>query len=807
MSTITSAPSAKKPEYEFLLFNYLLRYVHREGQIGDFARAGVLFLMDVAIGAPSGDSRQLEEPSEVTKVDKSGHDPIGEAAVALAEYILDGDFAEVLGAGLVAVYSLLPSKLELRRNPSDKGFDNTMILGGAGLFGFPEDEDEELERTRMFGLVASNNPDFRSKLDHFLKIIEFLQDLLRRNEIKDEEHRLEPAALVGSAISSAVLQAVKQIFLENVLYPSILESSDMDGSAVAVISYIDVTLRTLPDGPLADLFISFLMSEDGIDSTKSLTATRRDQKEARVRRRKSSAMLLLELEAPKEPRQTSYFSSLGRFTLKDLLFSNLKSKSEATATSVLQLLQTLLVYHPRFTVDRLLIKTGLPESILRPNILPSVPDSPISDSGEFHYPGVDFPKSGDDELLSGSQEPDTTFATHERELGLYLNLLSRVDPTYDDQAFSTGYDNYLRDAIESVQVQQTAMTIDSDSEALKYALDPHDTLLRLILNSTRNFYAHTAEYNIALTGALSAIACCPTRSLAGWMTFAHPKVPREKYAKSHLEAEDDGDDRSIDFEIDEILSKATLPPATSVDDAEARPVLHSILRELISHIDEYRNSVMGFDQLLNERRQGLMFSESLMDALNLSIDVEDDNSFFSSIRSTLSPPPPKTPTAKQVPSTPPLSRTMSMAASLVPSFLTPKKEKSSQSKGGLLSPFSTSKTSAKDRSVHIEASPFGPHYEKTNSITVESYTAPKLDNDDPISDADEADDEKVGTRDEEDDNPFSDQWTKKKKEKKMKRVTLSELLDSIVILEEFLKELSAIIQARRSLGIDGVRYL
>ena len=38
-------------------------------------------------------------------------------------------------------------------------------------------------------------------------------------------------------------------------------------------------------------------------------------------------------------------------------------------------------------------------------------------------------------------------------------------------------------------------------------------------------------------------------------------------------------------------------------------------------------------------------------------------------------------------------------------------------------------------------------------------------------------------------------------------VTLSQLLDNVVILEECMKELVAIMHARRSLGIDGVRYL
>jgi hypothetical protein len=40
-----------------------------------------------------------------------------------------------------------------------------------------------------------------------------------------------------------------------------------------------------------------------------------------------------------------------------------------------------------------------------------------------------------------------------------------------------------------------------------------------------------------------------------------------------------------------------------------------------------------------------------------------------------------------------------------------------------------------------------------------------------------------------------------------KKVTLSSVLDNCVILEEFLKEIVAVITARRSLGVDQVGYL
>jgi hypothetical protein len=802
MSTVTSAPFAKKPDYEFLLFNYLLRYVHREGRIGDFARAGVLFLIDVAMSAPSGDSRQLGEIPEFSN-SIPGADPIGDAALALAEYILDGDFADVLAAGLVAVYSVLPSKLEIHARDHTNEDTGAMSLG-ANIY--EQEKDVELEKARTFGLELSSDPDFQSRLNHFLQIIEFIQDVLRRNAILTSAQCFEASALVGSAISASILQGVKTIFLENVLYPSILESSDNDGSAVAVISYIDMTLQTLPDGPLAELFIDFLMSEDDVEANRSAAQTRapsraapsRAKKEARLRKRKSSAMILLELEAPKGPRHSSYFASLGRFTLKDLVFSNLRSTSDAACTAVLQLLQTLLSVHPRLTVDRLLVATGPahPQSAI------DLPGSPESDE-EFTYPTGE--ETVTDSLFSAySQQPDITFTTHEREIALYLNLVSRVDPTYDGEGFSTGYDNYLKDAMQSVRSQQELTTHNEEDDGIpdQYRLNPNDTLLSLMLQALCTFFVHTAEYNVALTGALSCIASCPSRSLAGWVTFVPPPSAtsgQRKVPYRQMDEEDDGDDRSVDFEIDQQLSGINKLPAASIDDAESRPILHSILRGLVSQLDRYREVVSGFDQLLTERRQGLMFAENLSDALNLSIELDSDSSFFSALRNTLSPPP--KPKANQGATTPPQSKTRTMAASLVPSFFTPKKDRVGQLNA--TSPGSLYST----RSVKLAVSPFGAHYEKTGSISVQPLVViPETEDTWTPSNPGlkEPAEEDEGSEEEE---VFAAQWDSRDRATSVKKVTLSQLLDNVVILEEFMKEVSAIVQARRSLGIDPVRYL
>ncbi len=90
---------------------------------------------------------------------------------------------------------------------------------------------------------------------------------------------------------------------------------------------------------------------------------------------------------------------------------------------------------------------------------PSPPSKPADDSDEeeaFVYPGA-----VDAKALEPARPKSTivfsqhynTYWTHEREMGLYLQLVSHVDPNHAEDAFSTGYDHYLRGALFSIQSQ------------------------------------------------------------------------------------------------------------------------------------------------------------------------------------------------------------------------------------------------------------------------------------------------------------------------------------------------------------------
>jgi len=785
--TVTSA-LPKRPEYEFLLFNYLLQFVHREGQIGDFARAGVLFLMDVAMSPHEPINRLAGEdsgpPPPDTPTEEPEPDPITEAAVALAEYIVDGDFSEVLAAGLAAVYSTLSSKLRVRAPAYARSDGNSMVLGST-----PESAAEAEKKEQETGVGNSSDPDFKAHLEHFLRLLEFLQDIIRRNETHGD-------GSVGDAVEESILDAVRRAFSENVLYPSILECSDSDGSAVAVMSYIEIMLRTLNNGQLGDLLVRFLLSEGDDDLARKRRRSnprtlapqsilQQKVSQPRRQRKKSTAMAILEIEAPDARRPTDYITSTGRFTLKDLLMTNLRSTNHPTVTAALQLFKTLLQFHPELCTEKLLLVIHDPKSTSYPSPYLSAPSSPIEPPPHDE----DFEPSADPPYATYAN-PDTTYSTSERETSLYLALISRVDPSHTQDAFSTGYDNYLCDAVLSLKERNAELRDVHPDTILKYKhrLMQNDPVLSLILLALRKFFSNSPELNMALTGVLSTLAQDPCRSLAGWLTFASPDGdgghhPRE-FSKEY---EADGDDRSIDYRINEDLTYETLSlPATSMDE-KSRPLIYAIFHGLVTQLERYRHSVEKFDRYLLERRQGLLFSENLTDALNLGLD------FDSTTPIPASPRPGTTPTPVE-PAPKPKPR-----SSFV-SFLTPRKSKPKPAPIPITPP-SPPKTGRKS----IEASPFGPHYQKTNSIQVEPYAAPTpfagpwM----PTKPKKWGDDEDV----------FSSGWgegggqSQRHEQDDVQLITLSTLLDNVVILEEAMKELLAIVHARRALGIDSIRYI
>ncbi|EGG08970.1 uncharacterized protein MELLADRAFT_115875 [Melampsora larici-populina 98AG31] len=595
-SRVSTSPSLESPspalkgDSDMLIFSYLLRFLHREGRTGDLARAGLLFLMELAMGRripPTPASPHGPLHKTLHRLEEADSKALESGSMAFGEWILDSDFADVLGAGLGAAYGLLPSRLVITpRNPLDHDGSGGMVLGGMGTHlsddatdpQTAEEREREQRRTRLLvGLGVSGSEEFRTQMDLFMKLIEFTQDVLRNTTSSPLHHYISapdpptltslttpkkptltglsahthspyifapseevdlgptPSEIVAAAISSSVLNSIQKLFLNAIMYPSILECSEQDGSAVAVMSYLEAMLSLLEtDGELADGVLRFLMTEDdeGLDPMP-LTGNAPHHQSARDvmnRRRKSGAIQIIEAEFNKARGHgkgpdglmsisgtgITYFNSLGRFTLKDLLINNVRSLDGPTATSALKLFHVIVNRHDRYALALLDIRpdpcaTAFPfpndvDELLHLNQTAGskqlqlfgstgaypTEDEDDEDDEEFTYPVINPPQTHEEEMFvypttaKNEDGPEEfTYPAHDRD-----SSVPRLDPAphrLQSQVMSTpATPHFLKPALELAdRIQRSPCpTYQTHRDALDYLtsliqlIEPSGTVMK-----------------------------------------------------------------------------------------------------------------------------------------------------------------------------------------------------------------------------------------------------------------------------------------------------------------------------------------
>jgi hypothetical protein len=779
------------PEYEFLLFTYLLRFVHQD----DFARTGLLFLIEMA-------------------TDKLG------------DFILTSDFATIVAASLDALYSQLPRKLIIKDEHEINSTPASFLLGqDLDARAFPNDE---------YGIEHSSSKTFKDQLDSFLKLLEFCQDVLLR--------------CPNDAISERLLQCIRMTFLKNVLYPSILECSDVDGSSVAVISYIDLILQTVHQQDLATVILGFLMDRSDEEDEELILA------KLTMASPTKSTMHHFKCDTT-QFKSAPYVTEVERYTLKDLIFSQLKSSSQPTVIATLKLLKTLIVKHCRFA-DRLLSTT---------------PD-----------------------VVETGKEPSTIVSHHMREIEMYFTLITSIDRAHAPDIMSKGYEEYLIDIQNTIErdscyqdiiqppitkyqnhqgAQKPSSSKSEKRRSLKYGqrgteehqhqpfqskhspmlqprsrqrIQPTDELTQRLLRLLFHFFTQSSELNLALTGVISALAACPYRSLEGWISFcesdrAKPSdsiidLPISKNATASAatqsnnmvtttatstttttEETETDDDQSVDFGVERNSIHMTTPTQF-----KSYPSFYTQFHTLTQQVDYYRSDIDGFDKLLDERWNGLLFGESTpIIASPTAMSTASSSSLrFFDYPPIMKPSTSSSSVSKFLGLTSPSSvrrhstTTVTTAASrrrirrgsTSTSIITmpgnnPSRSFSSSTITSITmtstvdtyasSPPVPSVLSHQQQQVIVPVinplSPLGMHAKKAllERVTPLFPSNFKIKLDEPILNLDVEDQDVFEV------NP---------------KIPLSMVLNNVVILEETIKELVAIMQVRRSLGIDKIRY-
>lgn len=262
---------------QFPLFFVLVQYVHHDGPVGDFSRTALLYLTEAA----------------------SKFKP-------LETWMIESDLAPQMASGLGALYS----RLSRQSTPLTVRSSSLPIV-------VLSDNSENLES------LVEPARDGHQDVKAFFSYLAFWQDTL--NHCKSVE------------VSDTLLDHFQVLFVQQLLYPSLLESSDVEGgSTAAVVTHVSQILLALDHFQLVDRILRYLLASPSIAQAPKEKTHRRQRMS--VSRRKSIDHLRALAEVADSP-------SPNLFNLLDLMVMSLKSSHPETVNACLKLLSVIVEKH------------------------------------------------------------------------------------------------------------------------------------------------------------------------------------------------------------------------------------------------------------------------------------------------------------------------------------------------------------------------------------------------------------------------------------------------------------------------------
>ena len=389
---------------QFPLFYVLVQYVHHDGPVGDFARTALLYLTETA-----SKSKSLET------------------------WMIESDLAPQMASGLGALYSQL-SRHFPPLEATEKSLPILALSDSLSTEGSPKETRES----------------FQQNMKEFLAYLAFWQDTIT--------HCKSPE------VADTLLDHFQVLFVQQLLYPSLLESSDVDGgSTAAVIAHLARILTAVDNQILAQRVLRYLLA-----STNQPREPQKHRPRLSVSRRKSLDHLAALAEAAHAP-------TPDLFNLHDLVVMSLKSKHSNTVNACLKLLSIILGKH-----------------------------HPSALNGFFRIESLD-PSS-----------VDRSIKTFNTCLVKYFDLAGTISTsdTMDDS-----YEATLVDA--KTRLERHSCSIQSAQDGLSLPTVPPTVstdckLLEALLAVLERFFANETLTNLLLTEAIISLAACGNIGIHGW---------------------------------------------------------------------------------------------------------------------------------------------------------------------------------------------------------------------------------------------------------------------------------------------------
>ncbi|KAF2248406.1 hypothetical protein BU26DRAFT_333502 [Trematosphaeria pertusa] len=497
---------------DFPLCYQLIDRVHHEGRIGEFARMGLLYIFESA-----------------------------SKAITLEQWIVNSDLPTLMATGLGALYSQLSRKLSIL-HPQES---LPLILQLS-------DYAEMRPNAQAESLFSE---DFQNHMVTFLSYLTFWQDVLEHCNSLDVRHTL--------------IDHFQVLFLQQLLYPSLLESSDVDGgSSVAVLTYLRRILDALDHPELVHMILHYLLNL----SDYSATSPRAPRSPAALKRRQS----LMLLNAPKEE-DDRLNPSL--FNLVDLVVGNTDSRNPQTVIAALKLTTVLLGKNHGYALNSMV-------KIMTVN----------------------------------NKQPHRTIGALNVELETYLNLAISLA---GESAVDEAYESHLKDKLSLLENHPCSLKalalpttplqspgyFDSDvgpRDVPPHYLLPEDPLFKTLVELLLRFLTNDIETNLALTEAIITLGSCSQLRLEGWLSVE----PTDYHFLDVIPEPMDLSNPGL-REMHRASRQPTWDPA-------ATPQLLACLQQLQTQVEALRADIQDWDEHVANRKDAFRFHEEMNEAMKSS---------------------------------------------------------------------------------------------------------------------------------------------------------------------------------------------
>jgi hypothetical protein len=497
---------------DFPLCYQLIDHVHHEGRMGDFARTGLLYIFETASKSPK-----------------------------LEQWIIESDLPTLMASGLGALYSQLSRKLSIIHPKSE--LPVILQLSDYSLLQAPP-EAESLFSDYL-----------QAHLQTFLSYLTFWQDVLEHCNSID--------------VKQALLDHFQILFLQQLLYPSLLESSDTDGgSSVAVLTYLRRILEVVAHPDFVHLILQYLLAlpepTEGMEaSVVSLHA---------MKKRKSLLLLSKAMEDEDEEASPSLFN------LADLLQNSIRSSNPQTVIAACKLLAVLLDKDHPYAIGPLLRSERVTH------------DTPQRTHGALNAElEVYISVAGD---IAGESGMDDAYESHVEDAQLHVELHCCSASLL---------------TLESLGIPMPANPLDLTvlhprAPLAIHALQPADRLFEHVLKMLSDFLTNNVEVNLSLTEVVLTLASCPQLRLEDWMAV---NPHHYRFSESEASSNEQGDT------LTGILAARREPTWT----AAHIPSLLQTFLALSSQIRLLKSTIPSLAQLINTRKQAFRLHDEISSAL------------------------------------------------------------------------------------------------------------------------------------------------------------------------------------------------